>query len=70
MKSLKENVNGIALCLFELVTGISKIQLTVDMLRWKNKKWFWAAISSSLIVEGILDIVAMVAGKKTEGNLT
>ncbi len=80
-----------------LVAGISKIQLTVDMLRWKSKKWFWAAISAavsivcaivilrspfsttavlwmfigaSLIVEGILDIVAMVAGKKTEGNLS
>ncbi len=78
-----------------LVAGISKIQLTVDMLRWKNKKWFWAAISAavsivcaivilrspfattavlwmftgaSLIVEGIHDIIAMIAGKKNEGN--
>lgn len=79
-----------------LVAGISKIQLTVDMLRMKNKKWFWAAISAvisiacaiailqspfastavlwmftgaSLIVEGIIDIVTMIAGRKTsEGN--
>lgn len=79
-----------------LVAGISKIQLTVDMLRRKNKKWFWAAISAvisivcaivilqgpftstavlwmftgaSLIVEGVLDIVTMIVGKKTsEGN--
>lgn len=29
-----------------LVTGIGKVQLTVDMLRMKNKKWFWAAISA------------------------
>lgn len=80
-----------------LVAGISKIQLTVDMLRWKSKNWFWAAISAavsivcaivilrspfsttavlwmftgaSLIVEGILDIVAMASGKKTERNLS
>ncbi len=29
-----------------LMTGIGKIQLTVDMLRQKNKKWFWAAINA------------------------
>lgn len=33
-----------------LVTGIGKIQLTVDMLRQKNKKWFWAAINAVLSV--------------------
>lgn len=74
-----------------LVTGVGKLQLTVDMLRRKNKKWFWAAISAvvsivcaiivlrspftstavlwmftgiSLIVEGVLDIVTMLIGKK------
>ena len=73
-----------------LVAGISKIQLTVDMLRRKNGKWFWAAISAavsivcaivilqspftstavlwmftgiSLIVEAVLDIVALIVGK-------
>ena len=73
-----------------LVAGISKIQLTVDMLRRKNRKWFWAAISAavsivcaivilqspftstavlwmftgiSLIVEAVLDIVALIVGK-------
>lgn len=76
-----------------LMTGIGKIQLTVDMLRQKNKKWFWAAINAvvsiisavvilnspftstailwmftgaSLLVEGILDIVTLIAGKKSE----
>lgn len=29
-----------------LMTGIAKIQLTVDMLRQKNKKWFLAAINA------------------------
>lgn len=29
-----------------LVIGIGKIQLTVDMLRLKRKKWFWAAINA------------------------
>ena len=29
-----------------LVTGVGKIQLMVDMLRQKNKKWFWAAINA------------------------
>lgn len=29
-----------------LMTGIGKIQLTVDMLCQKNKKWFWAAINA------------------------
>lgn len=29
-----------------LVTGICKIQLTVDMLRQKNNKWFWPAINA------------------------
>ena len=29
-----------------LVTGVGKVQMTVDMLRRKNRKWFWAAISA------------------------
>lgn len=29
-----------------LFGGLSKIQLTIDLLRQKNKKWFWAAISA------------------------
>lgn len=74
-----------------LVTGISKIQLTVDIFRRKNKKWFWAAINAivtivcavvilrspftstavlwmfigvSLLVEGVLDIITLIMGKK------
>lgn len=33
-----------------LVTGMGKIQLTVDMFRAKNKKWFWAAISAVISI--------------------
>lgn len=33
-----------------LLTGISKVQLTVDMLRRKNKKWFWAAINAVISI--------------------
>lgn len=29
-----------------LVTGLGKVQLTVDLIRRKNKKWFLAAISA------------------------
>lgn len=76
-----------------LLTGIGKVQLTVDMLRQKNKKWFWAAINAvisvacavvilkspftstavlwmfagiSLIIEGVLDIVTMIVGRRPE----
>ena len=31
-----------------LVTGVSKVQWTVDLLRTKAKKWFWAAISAAV----------------------
>ncbi len=75
-----------------LVTGIGKVQVTIDMIRWKNKKWFLPAINAvvsiicavvilqspftstvvlwvftgiSLIVEGILDIVTMIIGRKS-----
>ncbi|MGN0665586.1 MAG: DUF308 domain-containing protein [Huintestinicola sp.] len=33
-----------------LILGINKIQLTVDMIRLKVPKWFWAAISAALTV--------------------
>lgn len=33
-----------------LLTGIGKIQLAVDMLRLKNKKWFWPAINAVISV--------------------
>lgn len=33
-----------------LLTGISKIQLTVDMIRLKNKKWFMAAINAVISI--------------------
>lgn len=33
-----------------LMAGIGKIQLTVDMLRQKHKKWFWAAISAAVSI--------------------
>lgn len=40
-----------------LVTGIVKIQLMADMLRQKNKKWFWAAINA--IISIICSIVIL-----------
>lgn len=33
-----------------LITGMGKIQLTVDMLRLKSKKWFWAALNAAISV--------------------
>lgn len=33
-----------------LIMGITKIQWTVDMIRLKAKKWFWAAISAVLTI--------------------
>lgn len=39
-------VFGIAI----LVTGIGKIQLSVDMIRFKNKKWFLAVINAVVSV--------------------
>lgn len=33
-----------------LIAGIGKVQLTVDMLRRKIKKWFWAAISAVISI--------------------
>ena len=40
-----------------LITGIAKIQWTVDIIRMKRSKWFWAAISAAIsIVCGIVII--------------
>ena len=37
-----------------LITGITKVQWTLDMIRLKRSKWFWAAISAAVsIVCGI-----------------
>ena len=33
-----------------LLTGMGKIQLTVDMIRLKSKKWFWAALNAAVSV--------------------
>ena len=33
-----------------LVTGLAKVQLTVDMLRMKNKKWFFGAIAAAVSI--------------------
>lgn len=33
-----------------LLTGLGKIQLTVDMLRRKNKQWRWAAINAAISI--------------------
>ena len=41
-----------------LVTGIIKLQWTVDMIRLKRSKWFWAAISSVLSVICGITIIA------------
>lgn len=40
-----------------LITGMGKIQLTVDMLRLKSKKWFWAAINAAISVIGAVVIL-------------
>ena len=33
-----------------LFAGLSKVQLTVDMFRQKNKKWYWGAISAAISI--------------------
>ncbi len=40
-----------------LVGGVSKIQITVDMLRAKNSKWWWGAISAALSIVCALVII-------------
>lgn len=42
-----------------LITGITKVQWTVDMIRLKRRKWFWAAISAAIsIICGITIITS------------
>ena len=42
-----------------LITGITKIQWTVDILRMKRSKWFWMAISAAIsIVCGVVIITS------------
>lgn len=36
--------------IFILLSGFGKVQWAVDMLRAKNSKWFWAAISAALSI--------------------
>jgi len=33
-----------------LVGGLSKVQITMDMLRAKNSKWWWGAISAAISI--------------------
>ncbi len=33
-----------------LIGGLSKVQITVDMLRAKNSKWWWGAISAAVSI--------------------
>lgn len=40
-----------------LLGGLGKIQLTVDMIRRKNKNWFWAAINA--VVSIVCSIVIL-----------
>jgi len=42
-----------------LITGITKVQWTVDIIRMKRSKWFWAAISAAIsILCGIVIITS------------
>jgi len=47
-------VYGVAI----LIAGIVKIQWTVDMIRLKRSKWFWAAISAAISVLCGIAIIA------------
>lgn len=40
-----------------LITGIGKVQQMMDMLRQKNKKWFWAAINAVVSIACALVIL-------------
>ncbi len=33
-----------------LITGMTKLQWTVDMIRMKHRKWFWVAISAAISI--------------------
>ncbi len=50
--------------------GLGKVQITMDMLRVKNFKWWWGAISAaiSLIVEAIFDMITLIMGRKNDGS--
>ena len=42
-----------------LITGITKVQWTIDIIRMKRSKWFWAAISAAIsILCGIVIITS------------
>ena len=42
-----------------LITGITKVQWTIDIIRMKRSKWFWAAISAAIsIVCGVVIITS------------
>ena len=42
-----------------LITGITKLQWTIDIIRMKRSKWFWAAISAAIsILCGIVIITS------------
>ena len=42
-----------------LITGITKVQWTIDIIRMKRSKWFWAAISAAIsILCGIVIIAS------------
>ena len=42
-----------------LVAGITKVQWTIDIIRMKRSKWFWAAISAAIsIVCGVVIITS------------
>ncbi len=40
-----------------LIGGLSKVQITVDMLRMKNSKWWWGAISAAISIVCALVII-------------
>jgi len=40
-----------------LIGGLSKIQITVDMIRMKNAKWWWGAISATISIACALVII-------------
>lgn len=42
-----------------LITGITKVQWSIDIIRMKRSKWFWAAISAAIsIVCGVVIITS------------
>lgn len=41
-----------------LITGITKLQWTVDMIRMKRNKWFWVAISAAISILCGITVIA------------